>query len=134
MATLTAAQRRAAARAEYEEILAGCPQRDVMERISDKWVTLVLGTLADGPLRYGDLSRAIAAISQKMLTQTLRALERDGLISRTLTPGVPPRTDYALTRLGQSLMPAVSMINTWAEQHIGEVEAHRVAYDNRATA
>jgi DNA-binding HxlR family transcriptional regulator len=134
MATLTAAQRRADARAEYEAILAACPQREVMERISDKWVTLVLGALADGPLRYSDLSRAIAGVSQKMLTQTLRTLERDGLVSRTLTLGVPARTDYALTQLGQSLMPAVIVINTWAEQHIGEIEANRAVYDSRATA
>jgi DNA-binding HxlR family transcriptional regulator len=134
MATLTAAQRRTAARAEYEAVHAVCPQKQVMERISDKWVTLVLGALADGPQRYSHLSRAIAGVSQKMLTQTLRTLERDGLVSRTLTPGVPVRTDYALTPLGQSLIPAVRAVNMWAEQHIGEIEASRAAYDSRATA
>jgi DNA-binding HxlR family transcriptional regulator len=133
MPTLTAAQRRQAARAEYDAFLAACPSRQVLGRISDKWVTLILVALADGALRYRDLCLIIAGVSQKMLTQTLRTLERDGLVSRTLTPGVPPRVDYALTQLGESLMPAVNAIKTWAEEHIGEIEASRTAYDSRPT-
>lgn len=133
MPTLTAAQRRQAARAEYDAFLAACPSRQVLDRISDKWVTLILVALADGALRYRDLCLIIAGVSQKMLTQTLRTLERDGLVSRTLTPGVPPRVDYALTQLGESLMPAVNAIKTWAEEHIGEIEASRTAYDGRPT-
>jgi DNA-binding HxlR family transcriptional regulator len=132
MATLTAAQQREAARAEYDAFLAACPARRVLDRISDKWVTLVLVALADGPMRYSDLSRTIAGVSQKMLTQTLRTVERDGLVSRTLTPGVPARVDYALTPLGMSLMPMVSAIKGWAEEHIGEIEASRASYDARA--
>lgn len=134
MPTLTAAQRRQAARAEYDAFLAACPSRQVLARISDKWVTLILVALADRALRYRDLCQIIAGVSQKMLTQTLRTLERDGLVSRTLTPGVPPRVDYALTQLGKSLMPAVNAIKTWAEEHIGEIEASRTAYDSRPTA
>jgi DNA-binding HxlR family transcriptional regulator len=134
MPTLTAAQRRAAARAEYDAFLAACPSRQVLDRISDKWVTLVLVALADGPLRYRDLCQVIAGVSQKMLTQTLRSLERDGLVSRTLTPSVPARVDYALAPLGMSLMPAVYAVKMWAEEHIGEIEASRAAYDDRTTA
>jgi DNA-binding HxlR family transcriptional regulator len=134
MPTLTAAQRREAARAEYDAFLAACPSRQVLDRISDKWVTLIMVALAGGPLRYRDLCRIIAGVSQKMLTQTLRTLERDGLVTRTLTPAVPVRVDYALTPLGQSLMPAVNAIKTWAEEHIGEIEASRAAYDSRTTA
>jgi len=130
--TSTAAQRRAAARAEYDAFLAECPSRQVLARISDKWVTLILVALADGPRRYSDLGRIIAGVSQKMLTQTLRTLERDGLISRTVTAGVPARVDYQLTRLGESLMPAVNAVKAWAETHIGQIEASRAAYDRRA--
>jgi DNA-binding HxlR family transcriptional regulator len=134
MPTLTAAQRREAARAEYDAFLAACPSRQVLDRISDKWVTLVLVALAGGALRYSDLCRVIAGVSQKMLTQTLRTLERDGLVARTVTPSVPVRVDYALTPLGESLMPAVTAIKVWAEQHIGEIESSRTAYDRRAAA
>ena len=81
MPTLTAEQRRTAAREEYDAFLAACPSRQVLTRISDKWVTLILVALADGPLRYSDLGKIIAGVSQKMLTQTLRTLERDGLVS-----------------------------------------------------
>ena len=130
MPTSTAAQRRAAARAEYDAFIAECPSRQVLARISDKWVTLILVALADGPRRYSDLGRIIAGVSQKMLTQTLRTLERDGLISRTVTAGVPARVDYQLTSLGESLMPAVGAVKAWAEAHIGEIEASRAAYDD----
>lgn len=130
--TLTAAQRRAAARAEYDAFLAVCPSRQVLARISDKWVTLILVALAGGPLRYSDLGRIIAGVSQKMLTQTLRTLERDGLVTRTVTASVPVRVDYQLTPLGESLMPAVNAVKAWAEQHITEIEASRAAYDHTA--
>jgi DNA-binding HxlR family transcriptional regulator len=132
MPTLTAAQRQAAAREDYDAFLAACPSRQVLARISDKWVTLILVALARGPLRYSDLRKVIAGVSQKMLTQTLRALERDGLVSRTVTAGVPVRVDYQLTPLGQSLMPAVTAVKSWAEEHIAEIEASRAAYDRRA--
>jgi DNA-binding HxlR family transcriptional regulator len=129
--TLTAAQRREAARAEYDAFLAACPSRQVLARISDKWVTLVLCALAEGPQRYSDLGRVIAGVSQKMLTQTLRTLERDGLVVRTVTASVPVRVDYQLTPLGEGLMRAVNAVKAWAEDHIGEIEASRAAYDAR---
>jgi DNA-binding HxlR family transcriptional regulator len=132
MPTLTAAQRQTAAREDYDAFLAACPSRQVLARISDKWVTLILVALASGPLRYSDLRKIIAGVSQKMLTQTLRALERDGLVSRTVTARVPVRVDYQLTPLGESLMPAVHAVKSWAEEHIGEIEASRAAYDGRA--
>ena len=106
----------------------------MLDRISDKWVTLVLVALAGGPLRYSDLCRVIAGVSQKMLTQTLRTLERDGLVSRTMTPAVPVRVDYALTPLGGSLMPAVDAVKTWAEEHIDAINASRAGYDERTGA
>ena len=132
MPTLTAAQRQTAGREDYDAFLAACPSRQVLARISDKWVTLILVALARGPLRYSDLRKIIAGVSQKMLTQTLRALERDGLVSRTVTARVPVRVDYQLTPLGESLMPAVNAVKSWAEEHIGAIEASRAAYDRRA--
>jgi DNA-binding HxlR family transcriptional regulator len=130
--TLTAAERRATARAEYDAFLAACPSRQVLARISDKWVTLILVALANGPQRYSDLGRTIAGVSQKMLTQTLRTLERDGLVTRTVIASVPARVDYQLTPLGEGLMPAVNAIKTWAEEHIAQIEASRAAYDRKA--
>jgi DNA-binding HxlR family transcriptional regulator len=85
----------------YNAYVAECPSRQVLDAISDKWVTLVLTALADGPQRYSELSRRIAGVSEKMLTQTLRQLERDGLVIRTITPAVPVRVDYQLMALGE---------------------------------
>jgi len=106
----------------------------VLDALSDKWVTLVLTALAGGPCRYSDLARTIAGISQKMLTQTLRTLERDGLVTRTITPSVPVRVDYELTALGQTILPVVAAIKRWSETHIQEIHAARVAYDDAARA
>lgn len=132
MATQTTAQRRDDARAAYDAYLAVCPARELLDTISDKWVSLILNALADGPLRYSDLGRIIAGVSQKMLTQTLRGLERDGLVSRTVTPSVPVRVDYALTGLGHDLQPVMLAIKTWAESHIEQVRDAREAYDSRS--
>ncbi|WP_329253489.1 helix-turn-helix transcriptional regulator [Actinoallomurus sp. NBC_01490] len=129
MTTRTAAQRRQDARVAYDAYLATCPARRLLDRISDKWVSLLLNALAEGPQRYSDLSRTIAGVSQKMLTQTLRTLERDGLVSRTVTPSVPVRVDYELTPLGVSLLPVMRAIKDWAETHIEEVTAAQDAYD-----
>jgi DNA-binding HxlR family transcriptional regulator len=129
MATRTAAQRRADERVTYDAYLAACPARELLDRISDKWVSLVLNALGDGALRYRDLNRIIAGVSQKMLTQTLRALERDGLLTRTVTPSVPVRVDYQLTPLGRSLLPVMASIKAWAECHIEEVRTARTDYD-----
>ena len=131
MATMTAAQRRERARQDYNAYVAECPSRQVLDAISDKWVTLVLTALADGPQRYSDLARRIAGVSQKMLTQTLRQLERDGLLTRTITPSVPVRVDYELTALGETILPVVVAIKQWSEAHISEIHAARDTYDER---
>ena len=128
MATMTAAQRRERERAAYNAYVAECPSRQVLDALSDKWVTLVLTALAGSSQRYSELSRTIAGVSQKMLTQTLRMLERDGLVARTITPSVPVRVDYQLTPLGHTLLPVVHAIKNWSETHIAEVQAARAAY------
>jgi DNA-binding HxlR family transcriptional regulator len=128
MATMTAAQRRERERAAYNAYVAECPSRQVLDALSDKWVTLVLTALAASPQRYSELSRTIAGVSQKMLTQTLRTLERDGLVTRTITPAVPVRVEYQLTPLGRTLLPVVRAIKDWSETHIAEVQAARAAY------
>jgi DNA-binding HxlR family transcriptional regulator len=115
-------------RLQYNAYLADCPGHQLLATLSDKWVTLVLSALADGPLRYSQLSRTIAAASQKMLTQTLRKLDRDGLLTRTITPSVLVRTDYELTTLGESLLPVQRARKLWAETHIEEVQGARARY------
>jgi DNA-binding HxlR family transcriptional regulator len=139
MTTMSAAEKRAQARAQYDAFLAVCPSRKLLDRISDKWVVLILCALggdraggpgAPEPLRYSELSRLIAGVSQKMLTQTLRALERDGLLTRTVTPTVPVTVSYELTDLGVSLHRATRQLRTWAQDHMAEVEHHREDYDS----
>jgi DNA-binding HxlR family transcriptional regulator len=133
MATRTAAQQRAQAKVEYDAFLAACPSRKLLDRIADKWVTLVLCALGDGggteSMRYSELSRKVVGVSQKMLTQTLRALERDGLLTRTVTPTVPVTVDYRLTGLGLSLHRTVRVLKVWAESNMDDVLANREAYD-----
>jgi DNA-binding HxlR family transcriptional regulator len=106
-----------------------CPSRQILDRIGDSWSVLVVVMLVDGPHRYSELAKRIEGISPKMLTQTLRGLERDGLISRTVFPVVPPRVDYALTELGQSLYGLVEGLEKWAESHIDDVQSARATYD-----
>jgi DNA-binding HxlR family transcriptional regulator len=127
--TSTAGQRREAERAAYNANLAECPGHDLLGTLSDKWVTLVISALADGPLRHAELARVVAGASQKMLTQTLRKLERDGLVERCVTAAVPVRVDYALTHLGRGLLPVQRAIKAWAEEHIEQVHAARDRYD-----
>ncbi|WP_432135339.1 MULTISPECIES: winged helix-turn-helix transcriptional regulator [unclassified Streptomyces] len=129
MATMTAAQRREQARVEYDAFLRDCPTNQLLGRLSDKWVSLVVAALSSGPLRYSDISRKIAGVSPKMLTQTLRALERDGILTRTVTPSVPVRVDYRLTPLGSSLARLLKAVKVWAETHFDEVHAARERYD-----
>lgn len=129
MPTQTAAQRRQQDRVAYDAFVATCPTRQLVDRISDKWVTLVLCALAHGSHRYSDLSRRIAGVSQKMLTQTLRSLERDGLVSRRVTPSVPVRVDYELTPLGTDLMHVIREIKHWAENRMDDVITARDRYD-----
>jgi DNA-binding HxlR family transcriptional regulator len=111
---------------------ADCPTRRVLDLIGDKWSVLIIGMLEDGPKRFSHLQRSIGGISQKMLTQTLRSLERDGIISRTLYPEVPPRVEYTLTPLGETLGEPIAAIIHWAEEHIDEVSVAQNAYDSRS--
>ncbi|MFX0573233.1 winged helix-turn-helix transcriptional regulator [Nocardia nepalensis] len=129
MATTTAAQRRNQAKQQYDAYVAECPTRQLLDRISDKWVSLVLNALANGPLRYAEINRIISGVSPKMLTRTLRTLERDGLLERRITAEVPVRVDYELTALGHSLLPVMCAIKTWAEERMDEVLTARTRYD-----
>ncbi|MEU1164214.1 winged helix-turn-helix transcriptional regulator [Streptomyces sp. NPDC090075] len=129
MATTTAAQRREQARVEYDAFIKACPTHQLVGRISEKWACLTLAALVPGPRRYSDISRTMAGVSPKMLTQTLRSLERDGLVSRTVTPSVPVRVDYELTTLGRSLSELMASVKHWAETHIEEVHEARERYD-----
>src|SRR4051794_7366196 len=112
MATTTSAQRQEQAKRDYDAFLAACPTRELLSTLTDKWTALVIAALADGPQRHGELARRIAGVSQKMLTQTLRGLERDGLLTRTMTASMPVRVDYALTPLGYDLFPVMVAIKT----------------------
>lgn len=102
-----------------------CPSRQVLDRIADKWTTLVIYALSGGTLRYGELQRRVKGVSQKMLTQTLRSLERDGLVVRKIHPVVPPMVEYTLTPLGRSLHKPLEAICRWAESHLSELLAAR---------
>lgn len=106
-----------------------CPTRRLLDRIGDTWTLLVVGALSDGPLRFGELTRSIDGISQKMLTQTLRALERDGLVKRTQYPEIPPRVEYELTPEGHSLREPLDVLKEWANAHMSGIIAARELYD-----
>lgn len=106
-----------------------CPTRDLLDRIGDKWSMLVVGILADAErLRFGAVRDRIVGISEKMLTQTLRSLERDGLVARTVFAEVPPRVEYELTELGRSLRGPMQALEAWAVDHMDDVVAAREAY------
>lgn len=109
-----------------------CPVRDVLDRMGDKWSVLILVTLAHGPLRFNALTRAVPDISRRMLTETLRHLERDGLIWREVTPTTPPAVRYGLTALGTSLMSPLTALVQWAEQHQPAIGAARAAFRAQA--
>ncbi|MGW6426305.1 winged helix-turn-helix transcriptional regulator [Nocardia sp. NPDC055053] len=104
---------------------AKCPTREVLDHIAGKWTVLIVDALADGTLRYTDLRRRIDGISQKMLTQTLRQLERDGFVARTVYPTVPPRVEYTLTDLGHSLCEPIAALREWVETNINHIEKAR---------
>ena len=103
--------------------------RAVLQRVGDKWSVLIVMLLSDGPRRFSDLRRSIDGISQRMLTLTLRGLERDGLVTRTVTPSTPPRVDYALTPLGQSLREPVMALGRWAADNQAQIETARGRFD-----
>jgi len=117
----------------FDPYARGCPSRDLLDRIGDKWTVLVLGELGKhGPSRFTQLRKRLEGVSEKMLTQTLRALERDGLVHRTVYPTVPARVEYELTPLGQSVREPLKALTQWSVQHIGEVLAAQEDYDSRA--
>src|SRR5258705_692092 len=111
-----------------------CEVRTILDRIADKWSLLVIYVLADGTKRFSELRREIEGISQRMLTLTLRQLEREGLVSRTVFPVVPPRVDYELTELGCTLLDTIQSLVAWAGEHGNEIAAARAAYAARVTA
>jgi DNA-binding HxlR family transcriptional regulator len=106
-----------------------CPSRVVFQRIGDKWASLVVQVLSDGPVRFSELRKLVHVITPKVLTQTLRALERDGLITRTVYAQVPPRVDYQLTDLGLSLLGPLTVLREWAESNVPSILNARDAYD-----
>jgi DNA-binding HxlR family transcriptional regulator len=106
-----------------------CEVRQILDRIADKWSLLVMALLENGTLRFTELLRLVDGVSQRMLTVTLRQLERDGLVSRTVHPVVPPRVDYSLTDLGRSLNATVLALVTWTESHQSDIAAARARYD-----
>ncbi len=111
---------------------AKCPTRQVLDHISGKWTILVVDALLEGTLRYTDLMRRIEGVSQKMLTQTLRGLEADGFVTRTVYPTIPPRVEYDLTELGRSLAEPISALRQWTETHINEIERARARSTSEA--
>jgi len=121
----------ASADGRYDVLAAACPTRQVINRIGDRLSLLVLYALEGGTLRYQELRRAVDGISQKMLTQTLRLLERDGLVERTVYPTVPPRVEYSLTSLGRGLSGRIAAIREWAYASMTEIETARAAFDAR---
>lgn len=110
------------------------PVKAILSRVGDKWSMLIVMALRDGPLRFSEIKRAAGSISQRMLTLTLRSLERDGMVTRTVTPTTPPRVDYELTALGHSLRRPVEALGQWAVRHHAEIEAARRRFDRRQGA
>ncbi|WP_027344119.1 winged helix-turn-helix transcriptional regulator [Hamadaea tsunoensis] len=131
MPTIKAPERRSAARAVHLDAVAGCPTHRVLGRLGGRWVSLVLKELALGPRRNGELTRAVPGATQKMLTETLRGLERDGLVGRSAVAGSPAGVAYRLTALGESLLPVMAAVTVWAEEHIAEIDAARSDFDPR---
>lgn len=113
------------------QIAGGCPTRDVLDRIGDTWSVLVVLNLIAGPCRFNALRRQVGSVSQRMLTVTLRGLERDGMVARTVFPTTPPQVQYELTPLGRSLAGVLESLNGWAHEHSGEVAAARRHFDAR---
>jgi DNA-binding HxlR family transcriptional regulator len=113
----------------FDVLAAACPTRQVIDRIGDKWTLLVLYALGTGTLRFSQLRARVEGVSQKMLTQTLRGLERDGIVVRRIYPTVPPRVEYSLTPLGVELTGVITGIRTWAYAHMDEITAARCRFE-----
>jgi DNA-binding HxlR family transcriptional regulator len=111
-----------------------CRAREVLQRVGDKWSVLAIDLLGQGTMRFTELNRAIDGITARMLTVTLRGLERDGIVTRTIHPVIPPRVEYALTPMGRTLLDTIGQLVTWTDSHLPEIEAARVAYDARHAA
>jgi len=109
-----------------------CPSRRVLDIVADKWAVIVIYALSQGTRRFGELQRQVEGVSQKMLTQTLRGMERDGLVHRRVYAVVPPRVEYSLTPLGETLVAPLRALCGWAEAHLWEVERARESYDEAA--
>ena len=107
----------------------GCPVRSVLDKVGDKWSMLIVMTLSAGPLRFSELKRRVPDISQKMLTQTLRELQRDGMVARQVFPTVPPAVEYRLTALGESVIVPFGALVSWANQHGRQISASRAEFD-----
>ena len=103
----------------------------VLARVGDKWSVLIIVMLGDGPRRFNEIKRAVGGISQRMLTLTLRGLERDGLVTRTIFPTIPPRVDYELTKLGHSLWAAVEPLGLWAQGHVKDIHKAQEKFDQK---
>jgi DNA-binding HxlR family transcriptional regulator len=119
--------------ARFDAFAASCPSRRLLDTIGNKWTSLAIVALGlEGPMRYSELLARIAGVSQKMLTQTVRGLERDGLLTRTVTPSVPVRVDYELTPLGLTLLEPIRHLKEWAEAHMAEVDRAREDHDRKS--
>lgn len=134
MTTMPADRRRRDERITFEAYLRDCPFANLMAAVSNRWMTLIVCALGEHeePLRYNQLSREMPGISQKMMTQTLRSLEREGLITRTATLDVPVRVEYSLTEMGRSFLALLFTFRDWAESNIGRVDEARARYDAAA--
>jgi DNA-binding HxlR family transcriptional regulator len=108
---------------------ADCPTRRILDRIGDRWTVLIVGALWDGNVRFSELRRRVEGVSQKMLTQTLRGLERDGLVRRTVYPQVPVRVEYTLTEAGRTLREPLRALEEWSIAHVDDVSVSQEAYD-----
>jgi DNA-binding HxlR family transcriptional regulator len=106
-----------------------CPTRQLLDRIGDQWTVLIVLVLRDGPLRFTEIGKRVEGISQKMLTQTLRSLVRDGMLGRTAYPVIPPRVEYDLTALGRELVEPLGMLDKWARGHMDQVLEARDTFD-----
>ncbi|WP_051783531.1 winged helix-turn-helix transcriptional regulator [Lentzea aerocolonigenes] len=106
-----------------------CPCRDLLDMVASKWTALAIGALEEGPKRFGELKRRLDGVSQKMLTQTLRTLERDGLVTRTVYPSVPLRVEYELTELGRSVTEPLAALRSWAQRNYESVAQARETFD-----
>ena len=114
---------------DFDILSPACPSRTVLRHVVDRWTPLVVTVLADGPSRFGELRARVGGVTPKVLTQTLRSMARDGLVTRTQLPGVPPRVDYELTDLGRSLQAPIDALRTWIEANSARILAHRESYD-----